>query len=210
MVKAVIFDFDMTLVDSIYAITLGLNKMAHHFNLPKVDESDTRRVISYPAKEFWLKLWGYHNEEWNAYFLSEVASHESNYLELTPGALKTLKKLKRKGLSLAMVTNRDNAWGALASMGLASYFDTAVGSRDVANGKPAPDMLKVAMSQMNAEPGQTLYIGDSVFDMQAANRAGVRAVGMLLGGTSKEELIKAGAWLVRDTLNDLDDIWTTL
>lgn len=210
MVKTVIFDFDMTLVDSIYAITRGLNKMARHFNLPLVVESDTRRVMSYQANDFWRNLWGYHDEAWNDYFIQEVARQESNYLELTPGALETLKKLKRQGLSLALATNRDNAWAALASMGLARYFDTAIGSRDVAQGKPAPDMILMAMGQLNADPGHTLYVGDAVFDMEAANRAGIRAVGVLEGGTSREELMRAGAWQVRDTLNDLDDIWSVI
>jgi haloacid dehalogenase superfamily, subfamily IA, variant 3 with third motif having DD or ED/haloacid dehalogenase superfamily, subfamily IA, variant 1 with third motif having Dx(3-4)D or Dx(3-4)E len=208
MVRTVIFDFDMTLVDSIYAITRGLNKMARHFNLPAVVESDTRRVMSFPAKDFWRNLWGYHDEAWNEYFVNEVASQEKNYLELTPGALETLKKLKRQGLSLALATNRDNAWAALASMGLARYFDTAVGSADVAQGKPAPDMILMAMGQLNADPGRTLYVGDAVFDMEAANRAGIRAVGVLEGGTSRAELIRAGAWQVRENLGDLDDIWT--
>lgn len=210
MVKTVIFDFDMTLVDSIYAITRGLNKMARHFNLPPVLESDTRRVMSCQAKDFWRNLWGYHDEAWNDFFLQEVAHQECNYLELTPGALDTLKKLKRRGLSLALATNRDNAWSALASMGLASYFDTAVGSGDVAQGKPAPDMILMAMGQLNADPDRTLYVGDAVFDMEAANRAGVRAVGVLEGGTSREELMRAGAWQVRDSLCDLDDIWVVL
>lgn len=210
MVRTVIFDFDMTLVDSIYAITRGLNKMARHFNLPAVSESDTRRVMSFQAKDFWRNLWGYHDVAWNDYFVNEVAAQESNYLELAPGALETLMKLKRNGLGLALATNRDNAWAALASMGLASYFDTAVGSGDVAQGKPAPDMILMAMGQLNADPGRTLYVGDAVFDMEAANRAGIRAVGLLEGGTSRDELIRAGAWQVRETLGDLDDLWAVL
>lgn len=206
MAQTVIFDFDMTLVDSIYAITRGLNKMAQHFNLRPVDESDTRRVLSLEAKDFWQNLWGHHDEAWNDFFLSSVAGQEKNYLEITPGAEEVLKRLKNTGIGLALATNRDNAWAALASIGLAHYFDSAVGSGDVAHGKPAPDMLLMVMDQMNAEPGHTLYIGDAPFDMEAASRAGIRGVGVLEGGATREELVRAGAWQVRESLRDLDDI----
>ncbi len=210
MVKAVIFDFDMTLVNSVQAITRGLNKMAAHFNLRPVDENDTRRVMSLEAKDFWSALWGGYDKAWQDFFLAEVAAQERHYLEVTPGAAAVLERLKKGGLSLALATNRDNAWAALASIGLARYFDTAVGSGDVSRGKPAPDMLLLAMDQMRADPAQTFYIGDAVFDMQAAARAGIRGVGVLEGGTPREDLLRAGAWQVRENLRDLDDLFGAL
>ena len=206
MVQAVIFDFDMTLVNSIYAITRGLNKMARHFNLRPVDESDTRRVMSLEAKEFWRNLWGYHDEAWSEYFLKEVAVQEKNYLEIAPGAHELLKNLKSEGVRIGLATNRDNAWQALASIDMARYFDTAVGSTDVSRGKPSPDMVFMALDQMQVSPGRAIFIGDSVADMQAASSAGVRAVGVLEGGTDKELLAQAGAWQIRETLRDLNDL----
>lgn len=206
MFRTVIFDFDMTLVDSIYAITRGLNKMAAHFNLPAVDESDTRRVMSLEAKDFWKTLWGRDDPAWREYFLQAVAGQEKNYLEVAPGAVELLARLRNAGVGLGLATNRDNAWQALASVGLAQYFDTAVGSGDVPRGKPSPDMIFMAMNQMGADPGQSVYIGDSIFDMRAATGAGIKAVGVTEGGTSEEDLLAAGAWRTRPTLKDLDDI----
>ncbi|MDR0881665.1 MAG: HAD family hydrolase [Candidatus Adiutrix sp.] len=206
MIQTVIFDFDLTLVDSVYAITCGLNKMARHFNLPPVDEDDTRRVMSLEAKDFWFNLWGCYDEAWKDFFIHEVSANEGEHLQLTPGALKLVRRLKSEGLGLALATNRDNAWAALASIGLAQYFDTAVGVADVARGKPAPDMLLMVMDQMQTDPGHSLYIGDAISDMEAAARAGIRGVGILEGGQSREDLIRAGAWQVRENLNDLDDI----
>ncbi len=206
MVRTVILDFDMTLVNSLNAITKGLNKMARHFNLREVTEDDTRRVMSLETRDFWHSLWGCYDESWVDYFIKEVADGEKYHLEITAGAVELLQRLKSDGVSLGLATNRDNAWAALTSVGLASYFDTAVGSGDVAQGKPAPDMLLMAMEQLHAEPGQTLYIGDAVFDMLAAKGAGIRAVGLLEGGVSREELLEAGAWQVRRDLTDLDDL----
>ncbi len=206
MLRTVIFDFDMTLVDSICAITRGLNQMADHFGLTRVNENDTRRVMSLEAREFWSTLWGHHDDAWQEFFLREVAKNEKNYLEITPGAVELLEKMKTAGLGLGLATNRTNAWSALTSIGLASYFDAAVGSGDVTRGKPAPDMLLLALDRLGADAAHTIYIGDAVFDMEAAARAGIRGVGLVEGGTSREDLLKAGAWQVRDNLRDLDDL----
>lgn len=204
--KTVIFDFDMTLVNSIYAITRGLNKMADHFGLTPVDENDTRRVMSLESREFWINLWGEYNPEWNDYFVEEVADREKHYLEITPGTVELLEKVKKADMNLALATNRDNAWAALTSIDLAHYFDTAVGSGDVPRGKPAPDMINLILDQLKADPGKTIMVGDSPYDMQAAVAAGVRAVGVLEGGNTRRDLMEAGAWQVRDTLRDINGI----
>lgn len=203
MFQTIIFDFDMTLVNSINAITIGLNKMARHFGLPPVHESDTRRVMSSEAKNFWRNLWGYHDEAWNDFFLNEVADQEKFYLEIAPGAVDLLAALKNEGRHIGLATNRSDAWQALSSIGLSVYFDEAVGSGEVAQGKPAPDMLLLIMDKLKADPSTTLYIGDAPVDMEAARRGGIRGVGILAGGSSKEELLKAGAWQVRPTIKDL-------
>lgn len=200
MAQTVIFDFDMTLVDSIRAITRGLNKIAARFNLPPVDESDTHRVMSLATVDFWTALWGRYDEEWSRYFVAEVAQDEKKHLEMAPGTEDFLKDLKAAGMQLALATNRDDAWQALGSAGLAAYFDTAVGCQDVPRPKPAPDMLLLVMEQLKAEPGRTIYIGDAVFDMKAAGAAGIRAIGLTQGGVDRETLLAAGAWQVRDTL----------
>ena len=210
MFQTIIFDFDMTLVNSLYAITRGLNKMALHFGLPLVNESDTRRVMSSEAKDFWRNLWGHHDDAWNDYFLKEVANQERLHLEAAPGAEELLKGLKNEGKSIGLATNRDDAWSALASIGLAMYFDAAVGNSEVERGKPSPDMLLLIMNKLKADPSTTLYIGDAVVDMEAARKAGIRGVGLLAGGTSKEELISAGAWQVRLDIQDLGQLFRSL
>jgi HAD superfamily hydrolase (TIGR01509 family) len=202
MAQTLILDFDMTLVDSVKAITRGLNKIAARFDLRPVDESDTHRVMSLPTKEFWSTLWGTYDERWSEYFIAEVSKEEKNYLEIAPGAEDFLKDLKAAGIQLALATNRDDAWKALASAGLANYFDTAAGCLDVQHAKPAPDMLLLVMEQLQAVPSRTIYIGDAVFDMTAAVAAGIRAIGLTQGGVDRETLLAAGAWQVRDTLTE--------
>ena len=204
--KTVIFDFDMTLVDSICAITRGLNLMATHFGLAAVNEDDTRRVICLESSEFWSNLWGEYNPEWNDFFLKEVAHQEKDYLKIMPGATALLTELKAAGVKLALATNRNNAWAALAAINLAHYFDTAVGVSDVAKGKPAPDMINLVLTRLQADPARTIMVGDAVYDIRAAVAAGVRAVGVLGGGGDRDRLMEAGAWQVCDNLEAVGDI----
>ena len=208
MVSHVIFDFDMTLVDSLRAITLGLNKIAARFKLPQVTEHQAREVLYLESRDFWSRLWGGYDENWYRYFREEVAGREKDYLRPAPGAENLLRRLKKNGLGLALASNRDRPWEALAAAGLAPYFDTAVGALDVPRGKPAPDMLLLALERLQADPGQALYVGDAPTDMTAAARAGLRGVGLLAGsGARPEELAAAGAWQIRPALRDLDDLF---
>ncbi len=207
MKKGVIFDFDLTLVDSICSIMAGLKKMSEHFSLPSVTEDDLRRVISLPARDFWQGLWGRYDEAWNEYFLTAVSASERENIKLYPDVIPVLTKLKKNGFRLGVATNRDRAWEALAATDLAKYFDTAVGALDVAHPKPAPDSLLLAMEQLQLTSCQVLFVGDSKVDMLAACRARLRGVGILAGGTSREELFAAGAWQVRSTLSDLVDLF---
>ncbi|MDR2725284.1 MAG: HAD family hydrolase, partial [Candidatus Adiutrix sp.] len=128
---------------------------------------------------------------------------------LAPGAIDLLNDLKKKGLSLALATNRDRPWEALASVGLAPYFDSAVGAMEVLRPKPAPDMLRLVMERLQADPDQTIFVGDAPSDMTAAARAGVRGVGILEGGGNPEELQAAGAWQIKAALPDLADLWSS-
>ena len=208
IIRHVILDFDMTLVNSLFAITRGLNRMAGHFGLKNVTEAEVMTVMHLECQAMWSGLWGAYDPVWYDFFIAHMAGEEKNYLTVVPGAVDFLRDLKKKRLSLALATNRDRPWEALAAVGLAPYFDSAVGAMEVAYGKPAPDMLYLVMERLQADPNLTIFIGDSPSDMTAAARAGVRGVGLLEGGGNSDELLAAGAWLVLAGLSDLAGLWS--
>jgi HAD superfamily hydrolase (TIGR01549 family) len=82
-------------------------------------------------------------------------------------------------------------------------------SSDVEQTKPEPDLIKAALDLVDGDR-EALLIGDSTWDCEAAQRAGVRAIGVLTGGFSEEELREAGAARVyralREVIDDLDDL----
>jgi phosphoglycolate phosphatase-like HAD superfamily hydrolase len=65
--------------------------------------------------------------------------------------------------------------------------------RAIGMGKPAPDLVQVALDKVGLRPSEAMFVGDAVWDAQACQRAGVACVGVLSGGVSQAELLEAGA-----------------
>lgn len=74
---------------------------------------------------------------------------------------------------------------------------------DVQATKPAPDLVETALRQAGAQPGKAVMVGDSPWDVQAAERAGVRTIAVMTGGFSQEELLGAGAVAVFESVAEL-------
>jgi phosphoglycolate phosphatase-like HAD superfamily hydrolase len=73
--------------------------------------------------------------------------------------------------------------------------------------KPAPDIFAAAVSKAGVRPQEALVIGDTPYDVLAANRAGVQAIGLLSGGFPEEELRSAGAIAIYRDAADLLANW---
>jgi phosphoglycolate phosphatase-like HAD superfamily hydrolase len=76
-------------------------------------------------------------------------------------------------------------------------------AEDVQATKPQPDLVNVALERADARPEQAVMIGDSPWDVQAADRAGVQTIAVMTGGFSKEELCQAGAADVYESVAQL-------
>jgi phosphoglycolate phosphatase-like HAD superfamily hydrolase len=64
---------------------------------------------------------------------------------------------------------------------------------EVEASKPAPDLVEVALDKAGAPAERAVFIGDTVWDVQACQKAGVACIGLLSGGISRDELVEAGA-----------------
>jgi putative hydrolase of the HAD superfamily len=90
----------------------------------------------------------------------------------------TLAALRRRGLRLGLVTNRDKPVGEyLNQLGIADYFDLALAGGEVDLWKPDPALFHYAAEKMGVRPDETVYVGDNFYaDMVGAQRAGMRAI----------------------------------
>lgn len=119
------------------------------------------------------------------------AFREANNLytvkELTkpvPGAIETLKNLKKAGLKIAVATLDDCArtLKVLEIIGIRDDFDLVLGKNNVASTKPSPEMILTICSRLDINPGDTVIVGDSVTDMMMGKAARVAlTVGILNG-----------------------------
>ena len=125
----------------------------------------------------------------------------------TPGARELVEALHAGGHApwLATSAKAEELKQRLDMIGVGrAIFAGVVSSGDVKRSKPAPDIFVAACAQAGCRPAEAMVIGDTVWDMQAARGAGVRAVAVLTGGAwSRQELQEAGALAVYDDCADM-------
>jgi phosphoglycolate phosphatase len=206
MLSTIIFDLDMTLLDSMVATTYGANLLAEKFGLPKRTYDHVLSGASLPTREFWTNLWGMYNEEWDDFMKSRVIPEICRQTKLFPEAEDILISAKNKGILLAVASNRNNPWNDLIELDLAKFFDTVVGSSDVPRPKPDPVMLQTILGQLGVERQAALYIGDTTTDMICAKAANIKALGLTQSGATSTDLYRAGATFVRSSMAESRDI----
>ncbi|MDR3204905.1 MAG: HAD family hydrolase [Deltaproteobacteria bacterium] len=206
MHNTLIYDLDLTLIDSLEACAEGANLLAEHFGLEKKSLEQIRIALSLPTEQFWLSLWGKVEPPWSAYFFNDIVPKVSSLIKLYPYTEEILQAGKDKGYLQAIATNRINPWHDLAKLNIAKYFDTAVGSDNVPRPKPEPDMLLTILKQLGVDASRALFVGDSVSDMVCAKNAGLKSLGLLQGGSSQQDLLAAGASVVRENLEAGRDV----
>ncbi|MDY6425183.1 MAG: HAD hydrolase-like protein, partial [Synergistales bacterium] len=128
MIKLMIFDHDMTIVDSSYAIMAGFNYVAEHEGLPKVSHELTMKYIATPIPTFCEGLLGEYRPEWIKIYREVSKKFERELIKPFGDTIPTLIKLKEIGVKLAVVSNRETPRSVLERTGLAQYFDEIVGA----------------------------------------------------------------------------------
>ena len=206
-----LFDLDGTLVDSVYQHVLAWREVlaAEHIELSvwrihrRIGMSgglfvdalirETGATLSQPKIEELRQL---HADAF-------LRSH--SMVRPLPGAIDLLRRLTRLRVAWAIATSgsRLTAGPSLQMLGLPE--NVVVVTRDeVAHAKPSPDLFLRAAERLDVPIQQSIVVGDSVWDMLAAQLARALGVGLLSGGYGREELEQAGAYRVYEDPADLD------
>ncbi len=201
-----VFDHDMTIVDSSYAIMAGFNYVAEHEGLPRVSHELTMKYIAAPIPTFCEGLLGEYRPEWVKLYRSHIAEYERNLIRPFDDTVSTLTNLHDMGLKLAVLSNREHPSTVLENTGLAKYFDEIVGAMEPYGHlpyKPNPAMLNELMKHMNVNSTETVYVGDADLDIITAIGAHVRGIGITKGNFTREDFSCLGAWKTIDELSEL-------
>ncbi|MDT4892910.1 MAG: hypothetical protein QOE97_1945 [Pseudonocardiales bacterium] len=113
-------------------------------------------------------------------------------LDPLPGAADLARECKRRGLRVVLASSASEEELATLRSALDAddAIDTATSSADADESKPAPDLVEAALDRSGVDPERSLFVGDAVWDGQAAAKAGLRFVGLTCGGTSAAELLE--------------------
>lgn len=130
-----------------------------------------------------------------------IAAHAAHYsaywqrLRPLPAAAELLRACAGRGLRVVLASSASaRELAALrAALGADDVIDTATSSADAAASKPAPDILQAALDQSGLAASRVVFVGDAVWDVEAAGKLGIPCVGLTCGGLSAAELRDAGA-----------------
>lgn len=203
---AAIVDIDGTLVDSNYQHALAWYRALRDHDVT-VEMRRVHRHVGMGGDQIIEALAGTAAEEHHGDSLR--AAEKEHYAALIdevvalPGANDLLRALRRRMRRVVLASSAppDDAERYLDLVHGRDLVDGWTTSEDVDATKPEPDLLHVALAMVGGTPA--VMIGDSIWDCEAANRAGLPSVGVLTGGTGAGELVAAGAAAVFDTLADL-------
>jgi len=202
-VPAFLFDLDGTLIDSVYQHVIAWRAALTGIG---IDLSVWRihRRIGMSGGLFVQALLRETGRTLSATEIERLQlAHAAEYREqmgsvtALPGARDLLSSLSAAGVKWAIATSgyAATARPALELLGLPA--DTPMVTRDlVRHAKPDPDLFLAAAALLDADPRHAMVVGDSVWDMLAARRAGALGIGLQSGGYGREELERAGAYRV--------------
>jgi phosphoglycolate phosphatase-like HAD superfamily hydrolase len=188
-----IFDVDGTLLDTNY---LHVTAWWDAFRERGYDVAcaDIHRAIGLSSDDLITRVLGRPDPSVSAAHSRYIAPYLGRMRPLA-GAAELLRATGRLDLNVVLATSaKDEELDLmLDALGARDAVDTVVSSGDVKQAKPDPEIVHKALEESGTDPARAVMVGDTVWDVLAAQRAGVACIGLLSGGIGEEELRGAGA-----------------
>jgi len=193
--ELLIFDWDGTLVDSIGRIVESILVAAARCGLPHLDEDSIKGIIGLGLPEAIAVLYpSVTDRKLVEAFRRAYADHylalEAEPSVLYPGVATALQEFRAQGHQLAVATGKGRRGldRVLAGQGWSDFFDVTRCADETAS-KPDPLMIHEILTHCGVRPDRALMIGDSVFDLEMARRAGVDSVAVSYGAQPLDILL---------------------
>lgn len=209
--KAVIFDLDGTLLNTLEDLTDAVNVALAKYHMPVKTQEQVRQYVGngivklmeravpegrkHPAFDMAL-------QEFKQYYGVHCRDKTAPY----PGILNMLRRFRNNGFQMAVVSNKaDFAVKELMPVYFQGLIEIAYGEDEAAGirKKPSPDMVFQALREMDCSVDQAVYVGDSDVDLETASHAGMACIAVSWGFRSREFLEQHGAERIADTPDDL-------
>jgi len=214
MKKYFLFDLDGTLTDPKVGITTCVQYALHSFGIEEPDLDKLEAFIGPPLKDSFMKAYGMDEEQAQEAVekyrerFSDKGLYEN---EIYPGMAPMLKLLSEKGFRLAVASSKPTVYveKILEHFGIRSYFKVVVGSELDGRRTGKEEVVKEALSQLFGHKpilyNEVYMIGDRCFDVEGAKAMKVESVGVAYGYGGKEELLKAHADYIVESVEELQE-----
>jgi phosphoglycolate phosphatase-like HAD superfamily hydrolase len=200
---ALVLDVDGTLLDTVYLHVIAWWESFRDGGY-EVSAFDIHRAIGRGSGDLVQTLVGHPDA-------SMVDAHAKKWAPLREKCLpfhdvpELIRTVAGRGVQVVYCTSGapEDVEDFRAKIGCDAVVAASVDSGDVEQSKPAPDIVVAALEAVGVEPASAVMVGDTVYDVRAADAAGVPCIGLVCGGISEQELREAGAAAVYGNPSDL-------
>ncbi len=202
---AVLFDIDGTLVDSNYLHVSAWRRafVAHGYDVPS---ASIHRHIGQGSGQLMGDLIGHSDDAVKAAW-REGFTELRPEVQVLPGVRDLLKDLADRGVAVVLATSSEpeDVEALIEAIDVGDAVTGVTDSGDVDEAKPDPEVFEKALELAGCGAGSAIAVGDTVWDVAAARRAGLDCIGLTTGGISAAELLEAGAVAVYGSAAELHE-----
>lgn len=192
--KAVIFDWDGTLVNTIPLLFRSHNHVRKILNVPLWSMAEYRQVIHRSTRDVYPELYGPDSQRAIDLLYSFYNDNHLAHLELFTGAREVIEFLASSTMPIAVVSNKKQQYleREIEHLGWQGYFQETIGAGTAERDKPHADPLLLALVRMGLAPSEQdiLYVGDTRTDLETSANAGCGSV-LILNNENKDHLVEA-------------------
>jgi phosphoglycolate phosphatase len=209
--KAVIFDLDGTLVNSLEDLADAVNFALTCFKQPVHSVESIKAMIGDGTRIFISRALPADKQDLIEQTLVKM---REKYIEIClnktrpyDGMREVLDELRKRGIKMAVLTNKDQKMSEkVVKHFFDGYFQILMGTIDAVPLKPDPKAVLKMLKELDVKPSKALFVGDSNIDIKTAKAAGIIGIGVNWGFRSEEELKRAGADFIINTPKELLNI----
>ena len=212
--KAIVFDLDGTLLDTLNDLTSSVNYALEKCGFPLRSREEIKSFVGNGVNALIQRslpdgVSDAGREKCLCIFRGHYLEHMNDNTAPYPGAKDSLKTLKKKGMKIAVVSNKlHEAVVELCEAHFGEEVDFCAGTKNESEKKPDPVIVFRALSKLGVSANEAVYIGDSEVDLKTAKNAGLKCISVTWGFRTRDELISYGAETILDDFEGLVKILT--
>ena len=207
--ELIVFDMDGTILDTLEDLKNSMNYTLKLHNMPERTLDEIRSFVGNGIRKLIERAVPAGTSEHRIYeiqgdFMEHYGIHCADCTKPYDGVIDLIKELKNQGYKTAVVSNKaDGAVQELCVQYFPGLFDLAIGERPEIAKKPAPDMVNIALEQLQIPHEKAVYIGDSDVDVATARNSNLDMIAVDWGFRTREFLVEQGARIIVSKPNEI-------